>query len=366
MANLSPAQQAVKDLKTDKSVGGYIKLGSEELLSTSRYYISTQSPAIDVLIGQPGIPSGKITTIFGPEGSSKSTLVYHILAETQRIGGIGVLVDSEQRFTKERARGMGLDPDQLIMIEGATLESAFNSIEKCIDTLRAGDAKDVPVTIAYDSLAGSPTDKRMTADVSDVMIGTAARFVNAELPRLKTKLSRESIAFVIVNQLRSRIAISDPRTRGFELRRKVMGGLHSMIAEWPLLFESSLMLRMEAIGPIGDKESPTGLRVKVSGRKNGLSPYEGYSTEVEIDKLHGIDILASKFAVLEAIGAIEQKGGWYNLKADPKRFRKADFKGVLSTHPELEALITAAPLLWLTDEQPVRPASLERDTDEEE
>jgi recombination protein RecA len=311
-----------------------------------------------MLIGQPGIPSGKITTIFGPEGSSKSTLVYHILAETQRMGGIAVLIDSEQRYTRERAKGIGLDPDDLIVIEGTTLEGSFEALEAVIETLRADPvSKTVPITIAYDSLAGSPTEKRLNADVKDVVIGSAAKFVNAELPRLKTMISRESIALVIVNQVRSRISISDPRSYGQELRRKVMGTQHSMIAEWPLLYESALMLRVEAAGPIGPKDAPTGLRVKVSCKKNGLSPREGYSAEVEIDKLHGIDIVESKFQVLKGVGELQESGGWYHFATYPqKKFRKDEFDAHLATHPDLEKVIKDASTAWTLPNEPTNTA----------
>lgn len=344
--NLSPAQRVVQSLQASKD-GGVVKMADEDLTSDVRYYISTQLPNVDYAIGQPGVPSGKITTIFGPEGSGKSTLAYHLLAEVQRMGGIGILIDSEQRYTKQRAQHMGIDPTQLILIDGATLEGAFKAIEDIIETLRT--ETNVPILVVYDSIAGSATDKRMAADVGDVgQAGYVAKFIGAELPRLKLKVSQASVTVVLVNQLRSRISMADPRTRGFELRRKVMGELHSMLAEWPLLYESALMLRIQTIGTVGDKDAPTGIRTRVQIRKSGLSPNEMHSAEVEIDKLYGGDKLGSTFDLLEKLGVIVGgAGGRYHVKDDTKTFYRKDFAWVMAAHPEFEAIIKAAPTLWM-------------------
>lgn len=349
----SSVSRVVAKLKKDKDVGSVIKTADEDLLSDVRYYISTGVATIDYAIGQPGIPSGKVTTIFGPEGSGKSTLAYNILAECQAMGGIGILVDSEQRYTKQRAMDWGINPDELIVIDGATLEQAFNAIEKIIDGVREDNA-DVPIVVIYDSLAGSPTEKRLEAGVGDVLVGTAARFVGNELPRLKLKLSRLGVALVIVNQLRSRVNMGgDPRTRGFELRRKVMGGLNSMLAEWPLLFESALMLSVESVGTIAeeDKEKPTGIRSRVKVRKCGLSPNEGHRAEFDLDYLKGPDKLGSLFELLEQLGYITTNGGGrYRVASEgeeAKTFFRKDFQQIVDNHPEFADIAREAPRLWM-------------------
>lgn len=356
-SDLTPAQRAVQALKKDKDIGGVVKLADEDLVSDVRYYVSTQAPSLDYAIGQPGIPSGKITTIFGPEGSAKSTLVYHLLAEVQKMGGIGVLIDSEQRYTKERAVAIGIDPSNLIIIDGATLEQAFKSIEDIIDKLRADpDSESVPILVAYDSIAGSATDKALAMEVGQQgQAGYVAKFLGEELKRIKLKISKTSVALVLVNQIRSHITNFDPRTRGQNLRRKVMGEQHSMLAEWPLLFESVLMLRSTTIGPIGDKDEPIGLRSRVSVRKSGISPNEGYSAELEVYKMTGIDSVGSTFDLLEKMGVIIGGGGGrYRLEHDANApsFFKKDFGKVLDNHPELGAMITAAPTLWMSGDEP--------------
>lgn len=344
--------KAGSDNKPTVDIRDVVKRGDAHLFSDIPYYISTQSAMVDYAIGQPGVPAGRVTTVLGREGSGKSTLVYHLLAEVQRMGGIGVLVDSEQRFTRERAAAIGIDPEELIIIDGATMEQAFASIEQVVDGVRA-DSLDLPVLVVYDSLAGSITEKRLTSEVGDVLVGSAARLVGAQLPRLKLKISRLGVALVIVNQLRSRINdFSDPRSRGYQERNKVMGARYSMLAEWPLLFESSLMLYVNSTGAIGKQgEAATGLRSRVTVKKDGISPNEGQSAEMEIDFLTGIDRLGSKWDLLEELGYIKHSSaGWYSVRFDlnseefqDKKILRKDFESVLADHPELDVTIAEAP-----------------------
>lgn len=342
----------VKKLSTDKNLTGVVKQAGGSLLSDTPYYISTQCATLDYALGRPGIPASKVTTIFGREGSGKSTLGYHLLAETQQRGGIGVLVDSEERFSRDRGVRMGLNIDDLIIIEGATLEQAFDAIEKIIEGVRA-ESLDMPVTVVYDSLAGAVTEKRRDAEVNDVVVAQTARFVGAELPRLKLRIARTGVALVIINQLRSRVDFGgDPRGARYAERNKVMGQKHSMLAEWPLLFESSLMIYVNSIAQLGDdRDRPTGIRSRATLRKCGISPREGWKAEFDIDYMTGIDRLGAKFDLLEELNVIVGgQGGWYSF-ADTalfseKKFQRHDFPDKLEEFPDLETLIAEAPLSW--------------------
>lgn len=330
-------QSRLVDLyKNDKSLGGVIKLGGGSLLSDVPYYVSTQCATLDYAIGRNGIPASKLTTIFGREGSCKSTLCYHILAETQAMGGIGVLIDSEQRFTRDRGISIGIDPDALLVVDGATMEQAFEAIEKVVDGIR-DDGITAPVTVVYDSLAGSVTEKRMAAEVGDVLIGRAASLVNAELPRLKLKMARQGVALVVTNQVRSRIHVLDPRNASSYERIKVMGKDQTMLAEWPLIFESALMIFMASVSNIGpDKEHPTGIHARAVMRKCGIAPREFWRADFECDYLTGIDRDGSVFDLFEDLGLIKGIGGGRFTSAwDTKSFYRKDF------HPTPEALKVA-------------------------
>ena len=342
----------VKKLGADKNLAGVIKQAGGSLLSDTPYYISTQCATLNYALGRPGIPASKVTTIFGREGSGKSSLGYHLLAETQQQGGIAVLADAEQRFPRDRAVQMGLNLDDLIIVEGATLEQAFDAIEKIIQEVRA-ESLTMPVTVVYDSLAGSVTEKRRDAEVSDVIVAHTARFVSAELPRLKLRIARTGVALVIINQLRSRVDFgSDPRASKYAERNKVMGQKHSMLAEWPLMFESALMIYVNSIAQLGDdRDAPTGIRSRAVIRKCGISPREGWRAEFDIDYMTGIDRLGSKFDLLVELGVIDGgAGGWYGF-ADAetygeKKWQRREFSDKLDEFPSLETVIEEAPLSW--------------------
>lgn len=339
----------VSQLNKDKDIAGVLKTGDTPLLSLTPYYISTQSAAVDYMIGRPGIPGSKLTTIFGREGSGKSTLAQHLLAETQRIGGIGVLADSEQRFDRKRGELMGINTNDLVYIDGATMEQTFSAIEKIILKIRDEDT-DIPVTIVYDSLAGSIPEKRMEAEVGDSLPGRAAAVVSQELPRLKLKISNAKVALVIVNQLRSRINMGgDPRSASYRERMKVMGKEQTMLAEWPLIYESALMLFVNSIAQTGeDKDHPTGIRSRITNRKCGIAPREGWKSEIDIDYMKGFDINGSKFELLEDLGVINGgAAGWYYVGEDTEhKFRRGDFPKILEAHPELDEMVRNAPTLW--------------------
>lgn len=362
VAGNSPAARLKDKFKSNKDLAHGIHVGSDSLLSDVERYISTQAPTLDYAIGQPGIPTGKITTIFGREGSGKSLLGYHILAETQRIGGIGILADTEGRFTKDRFENIGGNLDELIIVEGLSLEATWDALMKMIKTIRETEAKDVPVTIVFDSVAEAVPGKRLEADTGDSLPALVAKFFGAEMGKLKMLIAQHDIAFIFVNQVRSRIEFgSDPRSAAYAERNKVMGPKQSMLAEWPLLFGSALMLRVNSLAPILDKvtkdrEKPIGVRSRVTVVKCGLSPHEGYRAELDILFSSGYDRALSAFDLLVALGHIKS-GAWCTF-VDPdlndgKNFRKDDFEEVLAANPSLNAILEAAPRSWVDDNETI-------------
>lgn len=342
-------------------LAGVVKQASAELLSDVSYYISTQAPTVDYIIGRPGVPAGKLTTIFGREASGKSTLGYHIMAETQRRGGLCILIDSEQRFPRDRAGLMGITAEDLVVIDGATAEMSFEAIEEMSADMHK-DYPDLPVTFIYDSLAGSVPQKRMEAEIGSANVGTMAKLVSGILPRVKLKMAQSKHALVIVNQLRSRVQMLDPSDRSTYERIKVMGKSQTMIAEWPLIFESALMLYVHSVSQLGaDKAQPTGLRSRVVNRKSGVAPREMWFGEIDIDYMRGIDIAASHFDLMVKLGYLKQSSSWYEMAGVAKKFQRKDFADVMAQHPEIAVVCAEAPTLWLKGG--TVPADIEEDPD---
>lgn len=372
--NSSFSARIAAALAKDKDVGGVVKMGSGSLRSDIPYYVSTGVPTLNYAIGAPGIPAGRVTTIIGREGSGKSSLGYYLLAETQKMRGsnnepgIAILIDSEQRFTRERATLMGLDANQLILVDGATLEKAWLSIIKIVKNARK-ESFDVPITVVYDSVAGSVTEKRLASEVGSTIVGEVAKFFGAELPRLKQELSGSGVAMVFINQFRSRIEdFRQKMTMGHAERNKVMGQKYSMLAEWPLLYESTLMLAVRAVANLEDKSAniQIGQKSRVTIKKCGISPREGWSAEFDLYE-DGIDVESNKLDLLKKLGHVKDTNGWFTLAGEEKKFQRRQFAEVLLRHPELEDIIRDAPLLWkqgVTEEPPEVSEELDEEFDE--
>lgn len=339
----------IDEFNKDKDLKGMAKTADGSLFSDIPYYISSQIPTLDFAITRPGIPAGRLTTLMGPEGSSKSSLVNHFIAQCQKMGGIAMLHDSENRFTRDRATNMGVDVDKLIMVEGVA-EKVLDSIEKFIESVRK-ISPNAPALAVIDSIAGLQTQKRADAGAGDIIMSEVARLLSQNLARIHGKAAANGVALLFTNQLRSYIHIGDPRTVGYAPRRKVMGQQDTMIGERALVYWSSLMLHIAQIGMAGEnKDDPTGIRSRAKVVKCSIGPGEGRSAEYEMDKMTGANISLSRFELLTKLGILKESGGWYKLDTDifpnATSFRRADFEAVWAEYPKLGPLIDDAPEMW--------------------
>lgn len=319
--------------------------GNETQGSDIPYYISTQCDLVDYIIGRNGVPAGRLITIFGKEGGAKSTTTQHILAETQRMGGIAILNDAERRFSKDRAVRIGLNVDDLLFIKDRTLEAVLATMEDTVTRIRDRDSK-IPVTIAIDSLAGLPPQDLVDADMNKSLPAKVARIVSQAFPRLLPQFAEKNITLIVVNQTRAHMQF-DAGPRSYEVR-KVMGERAAMLAENALVFWSSVMLHMQSAGVIGeDRDNPEGIEVRVRVKKNSVGP-EGKHCEANVMFLNGYDRLNASLDLLTQLGVIKQISGWYDYEPLEKKFRREGFAEVLASRPELTQLLHEAPELWVT------------------
>lgn len=301
-------------------------------------YIDTGCPSLNLAIGRKGIPVGLLTTIVGLEASGKSTLGLHLLANTQAKGGIAVLIDSECRLWRERAERIGIDFDRLVQVRGATLERNLEVIEEIIMTVRKEDT-DVPITIVYDSIAGSPTKADIDATYEDSIPARHARVLSVAMRRLCPLAARQQVTLVFINQLRTKISF------GYSFGKPQM----VMVGEHPLTYWSSLKIHLQQAQRLGESDSPTGILVNAEIVKNTIAP-PFKRCQFVIDFKSGIDWVASAFDVALKVGLIEGNRGWYRVKGEDKPFRKDDFAQVLEQHPDLRQAIIDAPLRWTNGE----------------
>jgi recombination protein RecA len=173
-------------------------------------FISTGSTLLDYAISNRrdgGVPCGKLTEISGEEGSGKSLMACHILANTQKKGGIAVLIDTENALNPSFAKQVGVDLGTLLYLQPGTIESVFEAIEKCIGASRAKDVK-VPVTIVWDSVAGTPPQAEIEGDYDpNSRIGVAAKAIAKGLRKLTDTVGKERVTLVFTNQLKYKMNV---------------------------------------------------------------------------------------------------------------------------------------------------------------
>jgi recombination protein RecA len=299
-------------------------------------FISTGATMLDVAISNRpngGIAVGRITELTGLEGSGKSLIGAQMIANTQRRGGVGVLIDTETAVNAEFFKAVGIDMNKLVYVQLQTVEEIFDAITTIIESVRKDPKKkDKLVTIVVDSVAAASTKKEMEADFGkDGYATDKAIIISKAMRKITGLLGRERIALVFTNQLRQKMnamAFSDPWTTS--------GGK-------AIAFHASTRLRLSLLGKISNSSGDViGVKVKANVVKNRLGPPHR-TAEFEIYFNRGIDDLGSWLKVLKENKIIKQGGAWY-IYVDPTtgvetKFQSKDFQAFLDEDPVRKELL---------------------------
>jgi recombination protein RecA len=281
-------------------------------------FISTGATMLDVAISNRpngGIAVGRITELTGLEGSGKSLIGAQMIANTQRRGGVGVLIDTETAVNAEFFKAVGIDMNKLVYVQLQTVEEIFDAITTIIEEVRKDPKKrDKLVTIVVDSVAAASTKKEMEADFGkDGYATDKAIIISKAMRKITGLLGRERIALVFTNQLRQKMnamAFSDPWTTS--------GGK-------AIAFHASTRLRLSLLGKISNSSGDViGVKVKANVVKNRLGPPHR-TAEFEIYFNRGIDDLGSWLKVLKENKMVKQAGAWYAY-VDPTTGEETKFQ----------------------------------------
>jgi recombination protein RecA len=319
---------SLNKLNKDSDQIAYFLDGKEDTPTDFTDFISTGATMLDIAISNRphgGIAVGRITELTGLEGSGKSLVGAQLIANTQKRGGVAVLIDTETAVNPEFFKAVGIDMNKLVYVHLSTVEDIFDAITNIIEKVRTGKDKEKLVTIIVDSVAAASTKKEMEADFGkDGYATDKAIIISKAMRKITGLLGRERIALVFTNQLRQKMnapAFSDPWTTS--------GGK-------AIAFHASTRIRLSLIGKIQDgNKNVVGVNVKAVVVKNRLGPPHRVA-EFDIYFDRGIDDYGSWLDVLKENSLVKQSGAWYTMvdetTGEEVKFQSKDFPKFLDSN----------------------------------
>jgi len=281
---------AVSQIEKSFGKGAIMKLGAEGM-RVKIDAIPTGAINLDAAIGVGGIPRGRITEIYGPESSGKTTVCLHVVANAQKQGGTAAFIDAEHALDTDYAAKLGVDVEKLLVSQPDTGEQA---LEICEILVRSG-AVDV---IVIDSVAALVPKAEIEGEMGDSHVGLQARLMSQALRKLTGAIARSNCSVVFINQLREKIGV-------------MFGNPETTTGGKALKFYASLRLDIRRIGPVKEKEDVIGSHVRVKVVKNKVAP-PFKQAEFDIMYAEGISHTSLLVDIGAESGIIEKSGAWYS------------------------------------------------------
>ena len=301
--------------KIEKSYGkGTIMKLGDQAIDDSIQSISTGSIGLDAALGVGGVPKGRVIEIFGPESSGKTTLALHIIAESQKSGGICAFIDAEHAFDKLYAGKLGVDTKELLISQPDNGEQALEVAENLI---RSG-AIDV---VVIDSVAALTPKSEIEGEMGDSKMGLQARLMSQALRKLTSIISKTGCCCIFINQLREKIGI-------------MFGNPETTTGGNALKFYASVRLDIRKIGQLKDNDTIFGNRVKVKVIKNKVaSPFR--TAEFDIIYGEGISKLGEIVDLGVELGIVKKSGSWFSYGETKLGQGRDSVKSLVQDNPEL-------------------------------
>ena len=308
---------ALANIEKDHGKGAVIRLGemAHQLVTE---VIPTGSLSVDLALGVGGIPRGRVTEIYGGESAGKSTLAIHIMAETQKLGGIAAYVDAEHALDPTYAANCGLNIEDLLISQPDSAEQALDITEQLV---RSGAVD----TVVVDSVAALVPQAEIDGDMGDTHVGLQARLMSQALRKLTSTIHRSRTAVVFINQLREKVGV-------------VYGSPEVTPGGRALKFYSSVRIDLRRHESIKQGSEIIGNRVRARIVKNKVAaPFR--VTEFDIMFNHGISKMADLLELGVDQGIVKKSGAFYSYEETRLGQGREAAKSFLTEHPEIAEII---------------------------
>jgi recombination protein RecA len=305
---------AMSQIERQFGKGSIMKLGSQPIVDVP--VISTGSISLDRALGVGGLPRGRVTEIFGPESSGKTTLALHAVANAQRKGGIAAFIDAEHALDTSYARGLGVNCDELLVSQPDTGEQAL----EIADMLLRSGAVDV---LVIDSVAALVPRAEIEGEMGDAHMGLQARLMSQALRKLTGTIGKTMTCLIFINQIRMKIGV-------------VFGNPETTTGGNALKFYASVRLDIRRVGSIKNGQDVIGNRTRVKVVKNKMAPP---FKEAEFDIMYGegISYIGDLLDVGVEAGIVEKSGAWYSYNGERIGQGRENVKIFLKDNPDVNA-----------------------------
>ncbi|MFP5298877.1 MAG: recombinase RecA [Actinomycetota bacterium] len=336
---------ALAQIEKAHGKGAIMRLGADAL--TGIDVVPTGSLALDLALGVGGLPRGRIVEIYGPEGSGKTSLSLHVIAEAQKMGGLVSFIDAEHALDPVYAKAVGVNVDDLLVSQPDTGEQAL----EIADTLVRSGAMDV---VVVDSVAALVPRAELEGEMGDTHVGLQARLMSQALRKLAGSVNRSKTILIFINQLREKVGV-------------MFGSPETTPGGRALKFYSSVRLDVRRIDSLKDGAEIVGSRVRVKVVKNKVSaPFR--NAEFDIQYGSGISKEGSLLDVAIEHGIVRKSGAWFIYGDDQLGQGRENAKTFLAENPDIATEVELKikdklGLLGTDDDDPEEVVALEEPSD---